>query len=221
MQTKDKIANFFGKRLKNIKSGAFGRERFLLTRLAYLVLPSLGYSDYSRGKEWDFVMGNLIKPPARVLDAGCARSLLMHELAHRGYETFGLDFTPYVEKLPKGAQFIKGDILHTPFEGSYFDCVIAVSFIEHVGTGEYDAPIHDDGDLRAIAEIYRITKPHGILLLTIPSKEWAREFELKNNIVADFRGYNDAAIERLIKGHYTILKKEFRMGQHLLKLQKI
>lgn len=221
MLNRDKIANFFGSRLKNVKSGKFGRQRFALTRLAYLVLPSLGYSDYPRGKEWDFVLGNLIKAPARVLDAGCARSLLMHELAHRGYETFGLDFTPYIEKLPKGAKFFKGDILHTPFENNYFDCVIAVSFIEHVGTGEYDAPIHDDGDLRAIAEIHRITKPGGILLLTIPSKQWAKEFEAKNNIVADFRGYDDASIERLIKGRYNVLKKDFKMGQYLLKLQRI
>jgi len=221
MQIKDRIANFIGSRLKNVKSGEFGWQRFTLTRMAYLILPKLGYSHYSRGKEWDFVLDNIIKPPARILDAGCARSLMIYELDHRGYETYGLDFTAYFERLPERIKFFQGDILHTPFPDKYFDCVIAVSFIEHVGTGEYDAPTYDSGDLKAIAEIHRITKPGGQLLLTMPSKEWARDFELRSNIAADFRGYNDEAIERLVKGHFVIRKKEYKMGQHLLELQKI
>ena len=70
----------------------------------------------------------------------------------------------------------------------------------------------------AIKEMYRIIKPKGLLLLTTPSKEW-----LVKNGETDLtqRGYTDKTIAEVVNKYFNILKKEYKMGQFLLKLQKI
>ena len=214
---RDRIANFIGRRIKNVKSGRFGHERFLLTRFVYNILPILGY-DYSRGREWEFVLKNLVLPPVRLLDVGTTNSLLIYEFAKRGYDTYGLDYNAYEEKLPSDIKFIQCDILHTPFPDNFFDYITAISFIEHVGIGYYGDPqIREGGDLMAIREMHRIIKSNGLLLLTTPSKEWL----VKNQTDSTQRGYTDETIDNLIDGYFTILKKECKMGQFLLKLQRI
>ena len=64
----------------------------------------------------------------------------------------------------------KGDIRATPFENNFFDAVIAVSTLEHVGiSGRYGiAESDEEGDFKAMAEIFRILKPGGCVFITVP-----------------------------------------------------
>lgn len=81
--------------------------------------------------------------------------------------------TDIVEKKVEG--FIKhvGDIRETAFPNDFFDLVYCISTIEHIGR---DNTIYDNkycendelGDIRALKEIYRITKNGGRIVLTVP-----------------------------------------------------
>lgn len=48
------------------------------------------------------------------------------------------------------------------------ECLSCMHVIEHVGLGRYGDPIDPDGDLKALDELKRVTKPGGHLLLVLP-----------------------------------------------------
>jgi GR25 family glycosyltransferase involved in LPS biosynthesis len=49
-----------------------------------------------------------------------------------------------------------------------FDIAISISSFEHDGLGRYGDPLNPSGDLRAMAEMKRILKKDGILILAVP-----------------------------------------------------
>lgn len=103
----------------------------------------------------------------KILDVGCAGSmfpLLIKALSHN--EVYGIDIRncEYPE-----IEFRKEDISKNTFEDDYFDVVTAVSTIEHIGLkGRYGNKVTNIDDVKAINEIHRILKPHGIFLMTVP-----------------------------------------------------
>ena len=49
-----------------------------------------------------------------------------------------------------------------------FDIALSISSFEHDGLGRYGDPLNPSGDLRAMAEMKKILKPDGILILAVP-----------------------------------------------------
>lgn len=49
-----------------------------------------------------------------------------------------------------------------------FDVAISISSFEHDGLGRYGDPLNPSGDLRAMAEMKKVLKPNGILILAVP-----------------------------------------------------
>ena len=80
---------------------------------------------------------------------------------------YGLDISGYLvkeakksfskKKLP--ANFTKGDMRKMPFRNNFFDYIYSMGTIEHVP--DYD---------KALKEIYRVLKPHGIAIIGVPNK---------------------------------------------------
>jgi SAM-dependent methyltransferase len=128
---------------------------------------SLLFGCTSRTAEYTFVLKNLPPASSVILDIGCCDSLLVYKLARKGYKAYGIDTRQYLEKHPN-LTFVQSDILCMPFIDKFFDCVIAVSTIEHIGLGLYGDPIHEDADTKAVQEISRVLKPGGKLILTTP-----------------------------------------------------
>jgi SAM-dependent methyltransferase len=56
----------------------------------------------------------------------------------------------------------KMDALNLFYSNAYFDRVLSISVIEHIG---------DNGDSEAMKEIWRVLKPGGLLILTFPVKK--------------------------------------------------
>lgn len=97
---------------------------------------------------------------------GC-ESLLPLELASLGYEVFALDVRDYPLMHPRLIS-VKEDIRGTSFPSDFFDTAIALSTLEHIGLGFYGEPVDPHGDRKAAIEIFRILKPGGRFLLTVP-----------------------------------------------------
>lgn len=126
----------------------------------------------ARTVEYAFII-NKMSPmqKGKALDVGCVarNNLLPQVLTGFGWEVWGIDIRPFTVKLPN-FHFAPGDVTNTTFADGFFDCIYAVSTIEHIGlAGRYGVTEDDlSGDTRVLKEIERILCPGGILLVTMP-----------------------------------------------------
>jgi ubiquinone/menaquinone biosynthesis C-methylase UbiE len=103
------------------------------------------YASYLRGRQ--------------VLDAGAGLGIVAVE-AMRTYDAFvvALDNSRWVMGIDHGAHPVQADLLHLPLADQAFDTVTCLEVLEHTV----------DPD-RAIAEIWRVLRPGGALILSTPS----------------------------------------------------
>jgi len=161
-------------------------NQFLLRLLAYFKVtnrPGLvqwHYKVNERIVELPFVLRNLDEADRRVLDVGCAESILPLDLAHRGFKVWGIDQRNYPLTHPN-LEFIVGDICRLSFENDFFDVAISLSTVEHVGLGFYGDSRREHGDVAAIRELHRVLKPGAKLILTAPygrrCEAWQRVYD--------------------------------------------
>jgi SAM-dependent methyltransferase len=124
-----------------------------------------------RDIEWSWIASHIPPGPGEALDFGNGGGSLGLMVAQHGFKVTAVDLEPvhwyYVH--PQ-LRFIQGDILELSLPREHFDLIINCSTVEHVGVaGRYgvteDQP---DGDLAAMVRLRDLTKPGGLMLLTIP-----------------------------------------------------
>lgn len=124
------------------------------------------------------------RPPGRALDVGCGTGFATALLVDLGYTTHGLDLAPALlavarARLP-AVPFVEGDARRLPYATAAFDAVVCcgstLSFVP-------DAPT-------ALAEIARVLRPAGRLLLEVEQK-WTLDlaWSLLSGLAGDALGY--------------------------------
>jgi SAM-dependent methyltransferase len=167
----------------------------------YLGMPSFGGRE-ERG--WVIEQLSKERSDSNVVDIGASESLLrlqlkMRKIYHTIY-TLDVRFMKGLDSKP----FILGDGMKLPFRDCSFDVVVLGSMIEHVGLGVYGDPINKVGDSMMLAEVRRILRVGGKVLLTTPYSS--------DGGVTWQRHYSDAMIENLIKG-FILLNKTYLVNQ--------
>jgi len=158
-----------------------------------------------RDFEYDFVYRQVVGEHLQILDVGGCESLLPLLFAQRGHSVTVYDFREYHERHPNLTS-IQGDFLANALPAGSFDYVVMVSAIEHVGFGSYGAPTYEDGDLKAMAQIKRVLKPSGSIIVTFP-------FASKEHHVPGYeRWYDLARVQRLFEGMH-VLAEEYHIPE--------
>jgi SAM-dependent methyltransferase len=104
--------------------------------------------------------------PGRILDVGCATGDFLAGMQQRGWEVHGVELVPEAAARATarlGVPVFTGDLLAASFRDDYFDVVTLWNVFEHL----FDP-------LVSLEEVYRILRPRGWLVLTLPNTEsWA------------------------------------------------
>lgn len=164
----------------------------------------------------------------RLLDAGCHDGAATGAFATRAEISVGVDLN--IDALRAGGLRCRG--LHLaaanaaalPFSDSAFDCVVLSEVLEHLPSAAEE---------RCVAELRRVTRPGGTLLLTTPHRGtfwWLDPLMVKTHLRrmaaaargrrADIKGHKHYTLEevqRLLSPHFRI-RSVHRVGRLLYPL---
>jgi ubiquinone/menaquinone biosynthesis C-methylase UbiE len=123
--------------------------------------------DPAFAKRSSYIINHLAQAkPAHVLDAGCGRGYYVKliSMLPSTKKVIGIDInSDYVRraqavvKHDANAEVKQGSIYTLPFKDATFDAVVCSEILEHL-----------DDDSNALKEIYRVLKPQGIFLASVP-----------------------------------------------------
>jgi len=131
----------------------------------------------------------------RILNLGCGGGTDVDELRENGYpNTYGIDIgwrsQWWEEHGGSPEHLFVADGRNLPFEDQYFDVIISLGVIEHVGavggTGEL-YPNYEENRIRFIGEALRVMKNGGRLILSCPNRTFPVDFQHKISRMGFFK----------------------------------
>lgn len=151
-----------------------------------------------------------VRPPARVLDAGCGWGTTLDALERAGYRAAGMDVSRrMLERLdrdrPERALFVADLTRELPAGIEAFDAVLALDVIEHI-----------DDDRGAVARLAELVRPGGVLIVSVPAlPEFFTEFDA---IQGHRRRYLPESLRAAFGGGPLELERIFWWGRWLVPL---
>ena len=123
------------------------------------------YQERIRQLEWNAIK-KYIPVGSTFLDVGCGAGYsLMKAYSELECEVQGIDPEPgshgvgrFTADLWKERPIVQGSAEALPFENDTFDVVYSSHVLEHV-----------DSESKALQEMYRVLKPHGVLIIGVPT----------------------------------------------------
>ncbi|MEK6951699.1 MAG: class I SAM-dependent methyltransferase, partial [Nanoarchaeota archaeon] len=166
--------------------------------------------------ERPFALNHLPNVKSRVLEIGCADSILPLEMASLGHQVTGLDIKKYPFTHPNFT-LQRGDITKIQIQKNYYDVVTCISTLEHMGL-EYalgEKPEVEDKrkDKECIKIIFDCLKDDGKLILTTPFG--------KSQVKPEGRVYSQEDIEELFRDFVIEEQKYYvKEGKNWIKKEK-
>lgn len=152
----------------------------------------------SRTRALETIMDDLLPPAAgrRLLDVGCGAGNMIHHLSHYG-QVKGLEIDPRPVKMARqrGYDVDLFDVTQPmPFSENSFDVITALDVIEH-----------NQDDLAILADSYRILKPGGYMIITVPALMWL--WSHNDDINAHVRRYTAAELNQKLAQTGLIVRR--------------
>jgi 2-polyprenyl-3-methyl-5-hydroxy-6-metoxy-1,4-benzoquinol methylase len=111
-----------------------------------------------------------VRPPARVLDAGCGWGTTLEGLERAGYRVTGMDISRrMLDRLDRADRSLfLGDLsCDFPDDVERFEAVLALDVIEHI-----------DDDRGAVTRLARVVRPGGAVVVSVPAlSDFFTEFD--------------------------------------------
>ena len=153
-------------------------------------------------------------PSGRILDIGCGTGSLMAKLALQGYNAYGIDMSDEclnvtAERLSclslsNLAEVKRGSALEVDYPDRFFDAIIAAEVLEHM-----------EEDHKAVQEFYRLLRPGGFCLITVPSNQ--RLWDRWDEMAGHKRRYSKNDIMTLFTNQSFSVEKIFTWGFPLMR----
>ena len=150
----------------------------------------------------------------RVLEIGCAEAnwLTPMKVARPDLTLIGID-----QRDPGGREgadeIIIADVMtYQGFAPASFDAIIAVSMVEWAGTGKYNSPVDERGDVLTMQQARKWIKPDGWLYFDVPyeNAQFPKEHRKHN---PEMRIYDDDLFAQLfILSHWRVESRQFFDG---------
>lgn len=123
------------------------------------------------------------KEGERIIDLGCGTGYYLFLLSNLGIKLnlTGFDYNSKAINEAKDLlnvkkmKFFTGDLHNIPFENKSFDKAVMSEVLEHVGN-----------DQKVLKEVYRILKPNGVLVISVPSINYPFLWDPINYILQHF-----------------------------------
>jgi len=139
----------------------------------------------------------------KALDIGCGPGEMVLDLAARGFETWGIDISEEMVDIARKkadklgdiatkVHYETGDIERLRFEDGAFDLIVAAGVVEYLQTDEL-----------WVAELYRLLKPGGILILNVTNRYSVNRLT--------------AGMFEKLKGNRTVIGLMQRLKKNILK----
>jgi len=107
----------------------------------------------------------------RVIEVGCGLGYFCQEMSRRGAVITGIDVGDKLIQIAKrrspSGKFMVGSALDIPFRKNKYDITLCTEVIEHT-----------ENPAKAISELFRVTKPGGMIIITTPNKFYKPFFDL-------------------------------------------
>jgi SAM-dependent methyltransferase len=145
----------------------------------------------------------------KILDIGSCEAIYLSTIPQYDRFLHCLDPRNCSDSFPPEAIFHNQSILGNDLPPSFFDCVLLVSTIEHIGLPWYDQKPFPDGDHLTLAEVARLLKPDGYLLMTVPAGA--------GNVATWYRQYSPPDLKKLLaRWDYEIIYMGFQGDSYKL-----
>lgn len=133
----------------------------------------------------------VLPPAARVLDAGCGTGGLLRRLrgSRPQWTLTGLDFSPLACELAReraGGEVVQGSIAAMPFADAAFDAITSCDVVCQVAE-----------PAQAVREFYRVLRPGGFVVLTMPAYPWMYSYHDRE--VGNLRRYSRGEVDALLR----------------------
>lgn len=196
--------DYFAYRERRIEETLQDAELMKRFRRSQSLPPGYGTGVDERVVEYPWVLARLgvpaaATPRARCLDAGSAlnHGILVRRPELEGRELHVVTLAPEANCFwRRGISYLFADLRDLPIRDEYYDAIVSVSTLEHVGCDNTlfgdrgDSEVEGGADA-AMKELWRILRPGGRLLLTVP-------FGRRRTDPA-FRVFDAALLEELIQ----------------------
>jgi hypothetical protein len=125
----------------------------------------------------------------RILDVGSCEAVYLGVIQQVDRELHCLDPRDCRAGIPPGAVFHHQSLIGNSLPRSFYDAVLVISVLEHIGLPCYEQEPFPRGDELALAEVWEVLKPGAPAVLTVPAGQ--------SKLVSWYRQYSPADLHRL------------------------
>jgi SAM-dependent methyltransferase len=146
-----------------------------------------------------------LPPGAAVLEIGCSSGFLLRDLKHNfpDLDIVGSDVIRgallRLGNQLQGVPLVQMDVLQCPLEPGRFDAIVAINVLEHI-----------EDDAAALAQIARLLKPDGVLVLEVP--QGPRLFDYFDAYLRHHRRYDRVELRRKLQAASLRVECEGSLG---------